>query len=298
MFFYGGWRMKRVRVWAAVAAVMVLCAGCKDFFHPEGPTMPGLGRYPVTDEEAAEIFRENEAVKEVLEIKAEAIDLDAPEGELADFEAKVDEALAAYAKLPEGARGALAAEKAKLDAVKQKIGHVNSAQGFLKGSYAEVLDKQADDVTTIEEVMELLPVLEKALDEYEALDEPVKVVLKSKGKDHGAPLGSLKAKVDEIIAASEPVIVTVSFDSHGGTAVEAIQGNLGTAVNAPDEPTRNGGYIFTGWFDAENGVVKFSWPYVLVKDVTMHAQWRDDAKPPPVQYTVSFESNGGRRLLR
>jgi hypothetical protein len=238
-----------------------------------------------------------------------AIDLDAPEGDLADFEAKVDEALAAYAKLPEGARGALAKEKAKLDEVKLKIGQVNSAQGFLKGSYAAVLDKQADkaageDITIeeviellpeleIAEVAELLPVLEEAIKEYEALDEPVKVVLKSKGKDHGALLGSLKAKADEIIAAAEPVIVTISFESHGGTAVTAIEGKLGTAVNAPAEPTRNDGYSFTGWFDAETDGVLYTWPYTLAADLTMHAQWQDNTEPPPVQYTITFDSHEG-----
>jgi hypothetical protein len=140
MFFYGGWRMKKVRLWAAVAAVMLLCAGCKDFFHPEGPTKPDPGRYTVTDEEAAEIFRESETIKESLEIEAAGIGLGFTKEKLAAIEEKVDKALAAYAKLPQGARGALAEEKAKLDGVKQKIGHVNSAQQF-QGSHTAVLAK-------------------------------------------------------------------------------------------------------------------------------------------------------------
>jgi uncharacterized repeat protein (TIGR02543 family) len=74
---------------------------------------------------------------------------------------------------------------------------------------------------------------------------------------------------------------------------DAIEGNLGTKINEPEEPTREDGYTFTGWFDAENGAVKFSWPYTLAGDLTMHAQWRDDTLPPPPQYTISFDSHEG-----
>jgi uncharacterized repeat protein (TIGR02543 family) len=185
--------MKRVRLWAVLLAALLLCAGYKDFFHPEGPTMPDSGRYTVTDEEAAEIFRESETIKEALKIEVTEIGLDFTEGELAAIEAKVDEALAAYAKLPEGARGAVAEEKAKLDAVKQKIGHVYSAQQF-RDAHTAVLEKQADDVNTIEDVTALLPVLDEALKEYEALAEPVKELLKG----HGTVLKNLKAKAEAI----------------------------------------------------------------------------------------------------
>ena len=39
---------------------------------------------------------------------------------------------------------------------------------------------------------------------------------------------------------------TISFNSNGGTEVDAIQQNYGTEVTAPDAPTRTG-YTFTGW---------------------------------------------------
>jgi hypothetical protein len=201
--------MNKPRLWAALLAGLfattLLCGGCKDFFHPEGPTkVPGP--YPLTDEQAADAFRKT--VKEALEITPAAIVLETPAEELAALETKVDEALELYAKLSQGARGTLTAEKAKLDAVKEKIGHVYSAQQFL-GSHTEALAKQADDVITPEEAAALLPVLEAALEEYEALSDPVKELL----KDHGTLLSSLKTKAEAILEAPKPVAVTITLQA-------------------------------------------------------------------------------------
>ena len=39
---------------------------------------------------------------------------------------------------------------------------------------------------------------------------------------------------------------TITFDSNGGTAVDSITADYGTAITAPSDPTRTG-YIFAGW---------------------------------------------------
>ena len=85
---------------------------------------------------------------------------------------------------------------------------------------------------------------------------------------------------------------TISFESHGGSAVAAITVNEGTAVNKPADPARSD-YTFTGWYSAETGGTLYSWPYTVNGNVTMHAQWRDDSQPPPAQYTITFNSHGG-----
>jgi uncharacterized repeat protein (TIGR02543 family) len=85
---------------------------------------------------------------------------------------------------------------------------------------------------------------------------------------------------------------TITFDSHGGTAAAAITADEGTAVNRPADPSREG-YTFLGWFSAETGGTLYTWPHTLTASVTMHAQWQDDGEGPPVQYTVTFETNGG-----
>jgi hypothetical protein len=98
--------MNRLKLWAALFAALLLAVGCKDFFHPEGPTkVPGP--HPATDEEAAEIFRESETIKEALEIEVTEINLDVSAEDLVDLEAKIDAALAAYDKLSQGARAFL-----------------------------------------------------------------------------------------------------------------------------------------------------------------------------------------------
>jgi uncharacterized repeat protein (TIGR02543 family) len=37
----------------------------------------------------------------------------------------------------------------------------------------------------------------------------------------------------------------------------------------------------------------YAWPYILNAGVTMHAQWQDNTLPPPVRYTLIFDSCGG-----
>ena len=68
-----------------------------------------------------------------------------------------------------------------------------------------------------------------------------------------------------------PKTITLSFDSNGGSTVNAITGSYGKAVAAPTNPTR-AGYTFTGWkpalpdsFPAENGHYT--------------AQWQENKKP-------------------
>jgi uncharacterized repeat protein (TIGR02543 family) len=79
----------------------------------------------------------------------------------------------------------------------------------------------------------------------------------------------------------------ITFDSHGGSAVEPITAYDGTAVPKPTDPTRLG-YTFNGWHSAENGGTPYtSWPYTMGANVTMHAQWTANT------YTVEYNSNGG-----
>jgi uncharacterized repeat protein (TIGR02543 family) len=153
----------------------------------------------VSDEDNQKVgdFKENGTVKEALEQDAAEIGLDAAPEDLAGIEKKVDAALAEYAKLPEGAKEALAGEKAKLDAVKEKIGNVNTAHDF-QDTYGEALEKAPDDLKTLEDVTTLLSDLNKALDEIKALPGPVQELL----ADEIARLESLKEKAEEIADAN------------------------------------------------------------------------------------------------
>lgn len=81
-------------------------------------------------------------------------------------------------------------------------------------------------------------------------------------------------------------IATVTFNSNGGSAVEAKKQAYGTTLTAPTAPTRDY-YIFIGWFsnlEDEDPYVFGTMPDV---DFTLIAKWR------PVVYTINYYLNGG-----
>jgi uncharacterized repeat protein (TIGR02543 family) len=70
---------------------------------------------------------------------------------------------------------------------------------------------------------------------------------------------------------------TITFNSQGGSAVEAVTADTGTQVDKPDDPVRDGGYTFRGWFNTASGGALYQWPYTLTGNITMHAQWQAPA---------------------
>jgi uncharacterized repeat protein (TIGR02543 family) len=85
---------------------------------------------------------------------------------------------------------------------------------------------------------------------------------------------------DGFVTANSTVTLTVeaaklhnvSFDSVGGTAVEAQQVYTGDAAAVPDEPTMEG-YKFEGWFvDGEDAAYDFSAP--VYGDLALIAKWK------------------------
>ena len=72
----------------------------------------------------------------------------------------------------------------------------------------------------------------------------------------------------------------ISFDSKGGTAVEAISANYGEAVTAPANPNKTG-YIFDGWY---LGDTKYEFTTMPAEDVTLTAKWTAEV------YDVNFIS--------
>ena len=71
---------------------------------------------------------------------------------------------------------------------------------------------------------------------------------------------------------------TITFDSNGGSAVDAITQDYGTAITSPDEPTRTG-YDFDGWSPA----VPATMP---AENMTVVAQWTK------ATYTVTITGGG------
>jgi uncharacterized repeat protein (TIGR02543 family) len=87
-----------------------------------------------------------------------------------------------------------------------------------------------------------------------------------------------------------PAQYTITFDSHGGSAVAAVTAEEGTALEQPGDPAREN-HAFAGWYSAETEGTLYEWPHTLTGDVTMHAHWQENAK-----YTLTFDSHGGSEV--
>ena len=64
---------------------------------------------------------------------------------------------------------------------------------------------------------------------------------------------------------------TITFDTNGGSGIAPITQDYGTAITAPDDPTREG-YTFIGW-DTE---IPTTMP---AENITLKARWKDTEKP-------------------
>ena len=72
---------------------------------------------------------------------------------------------------------------------------------------------------------------------------------------------------------------TITFNSKGGSSVEAIKGVAGTEVTAPAKPTRDG-FEFLGWFESTDGGETlaenaFVIGIIPARDVTLYAKWNE-----------------------
>jgi len=76
-----------------------------------------------------------------------------------------------------------------------------------------------------------------------------------------------------------PIKYTITFDTDGGSAVDSITQDYGTAVEAPAAPTKTG-HTFAGWDKA----IPETMP---AENVTITAQWTIN------QYTITFDTDGG-----
>ena len=81
-------------------------------------------------------------------------------------------------------------------------------------------------------------------------------------------------------------VVTLTFESNGGTEVPAEYLVGGTKPSKPSDPTR-AGYIFDGWFEDDGTFEKrFNFEEPLSEDKTVYAKWNS------VTYEVTFNLNG------
>ena len=89
-----------------------------------------------------------------------------------------------------------------------------------------------------------------------------------------------------LYAVWEINVVTITFDSNGGSAVETVTEDYGTAVVAPTAPTKTG-YTFTEWCSDEELTTAYTFTTMPEADITLYAKWT--AKT----FTVSYKANTG-----
>lgn len=65
---------------------------------------------------------------------------------------------------------------------------------------------------------------------------------------------------------------TVTFDSKGGTLVEAQEVKKNGTATEPADPTREG-YIFLGWYTSETSTVEYDFNTKVVENITLFARW-------------------------
>lgn len=79
---------------------------------------------------------------------------------------------------------------------------------------------------------------------------------------------------------------TISFNTNGGTEVEAITQNYQTSVTAPSAPAKNG-YKFEGWYSDSALKNKYTFTTMPASDVTLYAKWSLET------YNITYNLVGG-----
>ncbi|MBQ2062675.1 MAG: InlB B-repeat-containing protein [Oscillospiraceae bacterium] len=90
----------------------------------------------------------------------------------------------------------------------------------------------------------------------------------------------------------EPSVYTVTFESNGGSAVDAQSVTENETADRPTDPEREG-FTFDGWFADADLSEPFDFSAPVTADITVYAGWTENALPVPETVTVIFDSDGG-----
>lgn len=92
------------------------------------------------------------------------------------------------------------------------------------------------------------------------------------------------------ITVNQVPYYNVTFDSDGGSAMDAQELRSGENATNPGTPSRGSGYTFNFWkLSGESSAYDFSTP--VTSDIELVADWT-----APTLYTVTFDSNGGSEV--
>ena len=71
-----------------------------------------------------------------------------------------------------------------------------------------------------------------------------------------------------------PENYTVTFNTDGGTEIEAQEVASGATVTKPEDPTKDG-YTFDGWYADDTFAVEFDFESSITQDTTIYAKWEE-----------------------
>ena len=77
---------------------------------------------------------------------------------------------------------------------------------------------------------------------------------------------------------------TVTFNTNGGSAIEAVSVDEGNTLTLPDDPTKTG-YDFKGWFTDDALSAEFDETVAITADTTLYAKWA------VTSYTITYVLN-------
>ena len=93
---------------------------------------------------------------------------------------------------------------------------------------------------------------------------------------------------------AKPVSYTVTFNTNGGKeTIEAQTVESGNTATKPADPTKDGN-TFAGWFSDEALTQSYDFSTLVTDNITLFAKWT----PVPVNYTVTFKTNGGKEEIK
>jgi uncharacterized repeat protein (TIGR02543 family) len=81
---------------------------------------------------------------------------------------------------------------------------------------------------------------------------------------------------------------TITFETNGGTSINALSLNYASAINIP--PTLKTGHSFQGWFTDIGLTQAFNLTNMPSSDLILYTKWSIN------EYTINFETNGGNNL--
>ncbi|MDE6662388.1 MAG: InlB B-repeat-containing protein [Lachnospiraceae bacterium] len=103
---------------------------------------------------------------------------------------------------------------------------------------------------------------------------------------------SIKRKDSPFIFAIWVIpILTVNFETQGGTAVNPQTLDSGTKLTRPANDPTKGGHTFGGWYTDNTYTTEYNFDDPVTSNITLYAKFT-----PEGSYTVSFDTQGGSKI--